>query len=232
MRIDTTGARAPDWTFDQALRPVSHILRHGIEPPWRAPSEEERGTLLRLITPVDGRFAMSADSHVAFCMLPWYEEAPLVRVVDPAWGDASIYYLVVNERLHRLNGTSPPIHEANLRAPLRLTAETVLDYLSFFCFFVRGEEGPFFLLERADHPILTFEPDEETEQMLHTLARAPTYQGQDQNGHFLCSGIVFYGNALFEASFAVQPSGMVEMLDDDPVEINLPVRFTATLGAY
>jgi len=97
---------------------------------------------------------------------------------------------------------------------------------------VRGEDGPFFLLERADHPILTFEPDEETAQILDRLARAPTYQGQNQNDQFLCSGVVFYGNALFEASFAVQPSGMVEMLDDDPVEINLPVRFTATLGAY
>jgi len=232
LRIDTTGARAPDWTFDQALRPVSHILRHGIEPPWRALTDSEHAALLRLIDPVDGRYATSAQSHAAFCMLPWYEDAPLVRVVDPAWGDASIYFLVVNEHLYRLNGTSPAIHEVNEIAPLQLTPEHVLEYLRFFCFFVRGEEGPFFLLERADHPILTSQPDEETEQLLFRLASPATCQGQDVDGNFLCSAIVFYGNALFEAHFSVHNAGMVEMLDDDPIETGLTVRFTATLGAY
>lgn len=230
--IDTSGAPAPhDWTFDQALRPVSHILRHGIEPPWSAPTEIERGNLLRHITPVDRRLPASARSHVAFCMLPWYANVPLVRVVDPAWGDASIYFLQVNNRLVRLRGGSIPIHEVNTSAPLRLTAENVLEYLKFFCFFVRGDEGPFYLLERGDHPILTFEIDEATQDTFDALAQPPRYEGQNENDDFLCSAVVFYGAAIFEASFAVQPSGMVEMLDDDPVEINLPVRFSARLGA-
>lgn len=230
--IDTSGAPAPhDWTFDQALRPVSHILRHGIEPPWRAPTEIERGDLLRRITPVDGRFHASARSHVAYCILPWYAEAPLVRIVDPAWGDASIYYLIVEGNLVRLDGVSPPVHEANLRAPVQLTPENVLEYLKFFCFFVRSDEGPFYLLERPDHPILTFEPDEETEQMFGVLARAPSCRGPNELGEFPCSAVVFYGAALFEASFLVHPSGMVEMTDDEPIAVHLPVRFNATLGA-
>lgn len=229
--IDTSGAPAPhDWTFDQALRPVSHILRHGIEPPWRAPTEIERGNLLRHITPVDGRLPASARSHVAFSMLPWYQDVALVRVVDAAWGDTSIYFLQVNNRLNRLRGGSIPIHDVNLSAPLRLNAENVLEYLKFFCFFVRGDEGPFYMLERGDHPILTFEIDEATQDTFDALARPPRCDGVNAVGEYLCSGIVFYGAAIFEASFAVQPSGMVEMLDDDPVEINLPVRFSARLG--
>lgn len=230
MSLNTAGARTPDWTLDQALRPVSHILRHGIEPPWRAPSEAERGNLLRLISPVDRRLVASARTHVAFCMLPWYENAALLRVVDAAWGDASIYFLVVNNNLYRLDGASIPIHDANARAPLQLTPENVLEYLKFFCFFVRGEEGPFYLLERADHPILTFAIDEETDDTLHALARPLACDSQNERGDFVCSGIVFYGAAIFEATFAVQQTGMVEMLDDDPVEVNLPVRFSATLG--
>lgn len=230
--IDASGAPAPDrWTLDQALRPVSHILRHGIEPPWSAPTEIERGNILRHITPIDGRLPASARSHVAFCLLPWYPDAALVRVVDPAWGDASIYFLQVDNRLLRLDGASISVHEANIRAPLRLTRETVLEYLKFFCFFVRGADGPFYLLERGDHPILTFEIDEETQDKFDTLARPPRCDGQNESGDFLCSGIVFYDAAISRASFAVQQSGMVEMLDDDPIETNLPVRFSATLGA-
>jgi len=33
---------------------------------------------------------------------------------------------------------------------------------------------------------------------------------------------VYYSNALFEAQYLIQPSGMVEMLDDEPVAADLP----------
>lgn len=232
MRFDTAGAHAPDWSFDQALRPVSHILRHGIEPPWRAPTEEERGTLLRMITPVDTRFHASARTHVAFTMLPWYADGPLVRLVDPAWGDVSVHYLAINGDLFRLEGTSMPIHDANLRAPVQLTPANVLEYLKFFCYFVRGADGPFFLLERIDHPILTFEMDETTQLEFEAAARPARYEGLSESGNHLCSGVVFYGSGFFEARFEVQPTGMVEMLDDAPLAAALPVSIRHWLGGF
>ena len=42
--------------------------------------------------------------------------------------------------------------------------------------------------------------------------------------HYLCDAVVFYSNALFIANFAVQPTGMIEMLDDEPIAADLPVR--------
>ncbi|MGJ8670866.1 MAG: hypothetical protein ACSHXK_15375 [Oceanococcus sp.] len=36
--------------------------------------------------------------------------------------------------------------------------------------------------------------------------------------------IVLYSNALFFSTFEVQPSGMVEMLNDDPISADLPIR--------
>jgi hypothetical protein len=45
-----------------------------------------------------------------------------------------------------------------------------------------------------------------------------------ENGHYLCEAVVFYSNALFIANFAVQPSGMIEMIDDQPIAGDLPVR--------
>jgi hypothetical protein len=46
----------------------------------------------------------------------------------------------------------------------------------------------------------------------------------NEQGHFLCNAVVFYSNALFTADFAKQPSGMIEMLDDEPIVADLPVR--------
>lgn len=231
MRFNTQGAHAPDWTFDQALRPVSHILRHGIEPPWRAPTDAERAELLGQIGAIDGPYHVSANTRVAFTMPPWYADTPLVRLVDPAWGDASIYYLVVNERLYRLNGTSVSLHEANLRAPVRITYENALEYLKAFCFFVRGDEGPFFVLERPDHPILTFEMDAPTAATFAATARQASCAENDEDD-FICEAAIFYGAALFEATFVVYRTGMVEMTDDEPLAAALPVRFVARLGLY
>jgi hypothetical protein len=33
----------------------------------------------------------------------------------------------------------------------------------------------------------------------------------------MCDAVVYYANAMFIANFAVQPGGMIEMLDDEPL---------------
>ena len=38
------------------------------------------------------------------------------------------------------------------------------------------------------------------------------------------NAVVFYSNALFYADFAVQPTGMIEMLDDEPISADLPTK--------
>ena len=159
-------------------------------------------------------------------MLPFYESVALIRVKDPNWINKkiTIYYLTDQGNLFRLNGTSPPIHEVNAKAPIKVTEENVLDYLRFFCFFVRGEEGPFYIAESMDDPCLPSDMDESTTDMLENVVRTCSIEGINDKGHFLCEAVVFYSNALFVAKFAVQPSGMIEMLEDEPIAADLPVR--------
>jgi hypothetical protein len=47
----------------------------------------------------------------------------LIRVRDPSWANQklNIYYLTDQGNLFRLNGTSPPIHEVNAKAPIKIT---------------------------------------------------------------------------------------------------------------
>ena len=42
--------------------------------------------------------------------------------------------------------------------------------------------------------------------------------------HLHGSAMVLYGNALFSARFSMTENGMIEMIDDEPVAADLPVK--------
>ncbi|MGQ0526621.1 MAG: hypothetical protein ACT4OY_01090 [Alphaproteobacteria bacterium] len=194
---------------------------------WNIVQGDELGGFLEQINPIDDKYQVSPETtQVHWRMLPFYETVALVRVRDPNWVNRklNIYYLTDQGNLFRLNGTSPPIHEVNAKAPIRITEENVLDYLRFFCFFVRGEEGPFYVAENMDDPNMPRDMDDTTRSVIEGTVRAPTFEGLNEQGHYLCEAVVFYSNALFIANFAIQPTGMIEMLEDEPIAADLPVR--------
>lgn len=199
---------------------------------WNAVTGDELAGFLEQVGPIYGKHKVAADSTtVAWRPLPFYERVVLVRVKDPNWlpKKLTIYYLTVDGELYALNGTSPPIHEVNARAPVKITEENVLDYLRFFCFFVRGEEGPFLIAEDMSNPDMPQDMDEKTRSVVAGTIRPASYEGRNEQGFLLCDGVVFYSNALFIANFAVQPSGMIEMLDDEPIAADLPVKVEAPI---
>jgi hypothetical protein len=161
--------------------------------------------------------------------LPWYDNVVLLRAFDPGWSGKglALHYLIFDQKLFRLNGTSPGIHEVNARAPIRLTEANVADYLRFFCLFVHGQEGPFYILENVGDPLL---PDDGSLAPYVKHITPLVYEGADEEGRFLFNGLVMYSNALFVTNFAVQPTGLIEMLDDEPVASDLPFRIPFALS--
>jgi hypothetical protein len=200
---------------------------------WNPVTGEELKGFLDQVNPIDGKYKVAPEStQVSWRSLPFYNGVVLVRVKDPNWTPRNlyIYFLTSQGNLYRLNGTSPPIHEVNAMAPVKLTEENILDYLKFFCFFVRGEEGPFLIAEDMSNPYIPADMDEKTRTVFTGTLRPATYEGKNEQGYYLCDGIVFYSNALFIANFAVQPTGMIEMLDDDPVAVDLPIKVDAPIA--
>ena len=194
---------------------------------WNPVQGDELAGFLDQINPIDGKYKVSADTtQVDWRMLPFYDSVALIRVKDPNWLNKNlyIYYLTDQGNLFRLNGTSPPIHEVNAKAPVKITEQNVLDYLRFFCFFVRGEEGPFYISESMDDSNIPKNMDDTTRSVVEGTIRPASFEGMNEQGHYLCDAVVFYSNALFIANFAIQPSGMIEMLDDEPIAADLPVR--------
>ena len=198
---------------------------------WNPVQGEELTGFLEQINPIDGKYRVAAEStQVHWRMLPFYESIALIRVHDPNWVNKklNIYYLTDQGNLFRLNGTSPPIHEVNAKAPVKVNEENVLEYLRFFCYFVRGEEGPFYIAESMEDPNMPTEMDDTTRSVIEGTIRDASFEGMNEQSHFLCDAVVFYSNALFIANFAVQPTGMIEMLDDEPIAADLPVKVDST----
>ena len=198
---------------------------------WNAVTGAEQKGFLDKVGTIDNRHQTSPDgTAIHWRTLPFYKQVALVRLRDAQWDtpNLNIYYLTYKGELTRLDGTSPPIHQMNAEAPIKLNEDNILDYLRFFCFFVRGEEGPFLVSETMDTYGLP-DMDETTSKAVEGVLRPATFEGKNDEGHYMCDAIVFYSNALFLANFAIQQSGMIEMLEDDPlvqdlsVKVNVPV---------
>ncbi|MAQ70748.1 MAG: hypothetical protein CL565_00995 [Alphaproteobacteria bacterium] len=193
---------------------------------WNAVTGEELEGFLSQVNPIDQKLTVSpSTATVEWRQLPWYDSVAMIRVRDESWTQNSltIYYLTDAGTLYRLNGTSPPIHDINAKAPIKITDDNVLEYLRFFCFFVRGEEGPFLIAEDLNNPNMP-PMDEKMKTVIGGAIRPASFEGKNEQGHWLCDAVVFYSNALFIANFAVHPTGMIEMLDDEPIAADLTVR--------
>lgn len=161
--------------------------------------------------------------------LPFYSDVDLLVLKNDRWINprARLCFLDHDGSLSWLDGRSPPIHLVNEKADLRITEANVLNYLSFFCFFVRGERGPFLIVDRLENPFI---PDAADARTLENLFRPPKVQGQDHNGDWRVSALVYYADAVFFADFLVQLNGMVEMMEDWPVTADLGQEVDAPLS--
>ena len=143
-------------------------------------------------------------------LLPWYTNIRLVRVQSDERNpySFSIYYLVdEHERFYWLNGTSPPIHDVNNNYPLTLTSKNVLEYTWFFCFFIRGEDGPFLLAESPEDAFIPKSVDATTNALLEKHLKPSTITSRNADESFRVNATIFYSNAIFNVDLLVRPSG-------------------------
>ncbi len=169
--------------------------------------------------------------------LPFYDNIQLIRLTSIHWASKlNICYLFDdNDNLYRLNGTSFPIHEVNEKAPINITEDNVLHYLTFFCSFVHGEDGPFYVLHDMEDEILPsgFEgmhsEDDEDSLRPQQLFREPRLFGKNEEGHWRVSSLIYYSSALFHADFLIQPNGMIEMEGEEPLIADLPNKIRLPL---
>lgn len=195
---------------------------------WQAVTGAQMEPFLKLINPVQGKHTASKDSAtVGWAQLPFYNTIALVKVDDTAWPAKTgpFWFLAKQGRMFLLDGSSAPIHDANEADPIKVTEKNALDYLRFFCYFVHGDEGPFLIVEDINHAAIDQSKlDDSTRKVIEGALRPAAFEGKTDEGNFETSAMVLYGNALFSARFSMSENGMIEMIDDEPIAADLPVK--------
>ncbi|MGB0371622.1 MAG: hypothetical protein ACPGN3_09735 [Opitutales bacterium] len=175
---------------------------------------EETDAFARRVGWIDDAVPISADTTIVERMpLTWWDDVDLIIARDLTWSNGLVAGAwMLDEHLHRLDGTSPPIHAMNAKNPPQLTPTSVLSYLGFFCAFVHGDEGPFAIVETS----MDLAVHGAKKEIVDEFARPSKFLQADENGYH-CEALVFYERSLFLANFLVKSNGMAEMLNDEPL---------------
>jgi len=194
---------------------------------WQQVTGADVEPFIKAVSPIKGKYEVKADTaKVEWRMLSFYPSIAMVRVNDSSWGSdvGPFWFLAKQGRMFHLDGTSLPIHEANDAGPIQISEQNVLDYLNFFCTFVHGDEGPFLIIENMNDPVLPPDMDDSVRKVIEDAINPASYDGMTEKGEFQASANVLYGDALFFARFVIYPDGMIEMVDDEPIAADLPVK--------
>jgi hypothetical protein len=164
--------------------------------------------------------------------LPFYDRRRLVELrFEGPDGTSWAYGLDDDDVVSVLDGSSEPIHDANESEELWLTDGTVLDYVRFFLFFLRADEGPFVLLESPSE--LDLDPDANPDEGRPEVERGqlliglrgsvappvmvPQSSDSAQPGAFEVACTVAYGDLVFGSVLEVTRDGQIDMKDDNPI---------------
>ena len=234
---------AGGWTGDAAT--LRRQLDWNTEPTYLASwrtligGEFDRAAaLFTQIAALRGAAGPSAIRRIREAALPFYDGGRLLEAefVLPSGDLYTAPLLAIRDKVYDLNGTSPPIHQANAEAPLKLSdAASAAAYLRFFCGYLASgfsgaDQNAFTIIDRVD--LLPWEPHAAEDQRIavsRALRPVVVWPDATRPGAWRATATVQVGNAVYHSSFELAKDGMVEMLNDQKAlgDLSLqPPRFT------
>jgi hypothetical protein len=167
--------------------------------------------------------------------LPCYKDALLAEFAG--YADHSrpglINVILLDDGMVLLNGSSTAFHELNMTMrPQLQTAAGRLDYLLMFMNWVHGEDGRFQPVGTPEDLMARLDPEAGFTIPDGMLAPMEEEEAPEDatDGTVRFAGTVLYGNSLFVTAMHVYPNGMVEMIDDEPLMTDIPVRPEQLIG--
>lgn len=219
--------------FEQLLEEYTEkpktTLQHLLPGDWKTLDCTQAEQLLRLLAAEDengARTLAREDLRVVSV-----EQRPLVFSewlffqIHIAEGDryGALDLMASKESVRILNGKSAIIHAMIQEDQIKLAnPESQSEYTRFFCSILRGETGRFQILDQLEE----LQPFATDGILVETAIHPWRHDRDDEQGQPIYTGTVLYGNAIFQATLRLQdnPLGYVEMMDDDPIATNLPIR--------
>ncbi len=186
--------------------------------PWAqwelCPPDVANAALKRITDEVPMFFADTTLKGARWTALSFYNIYRLIEVTIGHNATVERAFLMDgNGKTWWLPGVTGPLHFVNDEEELQLAEEQAADYLRFFCYFLRADEGAFALLESPDE-LTALAPDDPRLQQAREGCKPLVVKETEENGRFLLDAAIAYGKTRAAAVFGVTPTGEVEMVDD------------------
>lgn len=217
------------WKDDHLLvhRRLGWVTRSIYPGPWRtlvAPDFERAAAVIASAWGI----AEADIERIRACPLIFYDGGHLFEAeyADSERGTRAVALIAVGDDIHRLDGSSDPIHACNDATPITLrTADAVAAYLRFFGSYVIGDEGSFQPVEEVeDLPWRATARPETRLEVARLLRPLAVWPYPDIPGRWRATATIRYGDGLFHATLAIDSTGLVEMEEDEPMAGGLPLN--------
>ncbi len=131
-------------------------------------------------------------------------------IVDCLWNPST-------EKVVIVGGKNSPIHQINNEGELKLeTPIQVKDYLRFFCECVWGEDGPFHIYE-IPHDSDRDEIKKHSKS-IEIINENAFNEPKEKHDYWKLKAPVIYSNHVFLATFLVKKNGLIDMIDEEPLQ--------------
>lgn len=164
--------------------------------------------------------------------LPFYSAASLVEVElqrDKGVPMTTSYVVQKEKPPVRLNGKATLVHELNEIQALDLSNTWQAGrYLRFFMLAMQADHGRFRVVEQASDLMWHIDADRRRHQSVERRLE-PLEMSRGSDGTWTATGTLHYANALYHTKLTVARDGKVDMMNDRPFAVDLPL-VTETYG--
>ncbi|MCD8563090.1 MAG: hypothetical protein LRY54_03380 [Alphaproteobacteria bacterium] len=158
--------------------------------------------------------------------LPFYKGYQFLDISDYAQVPAVRVFALYNSKKNDvkiLNWTNGPLYALNKEAPIKLSAETVTDYVRFFLTYVRGKHGRFIPVENVDDIAWREDPPPAARRAISKMITPITLEKQEEDGSYKLKACMVFRDSLFRADIAVAPDGHTTITNEELLIEDMPV---------
>jgi len=188
---------------------------------WRHLPDAERRELIARVPPlIDGPPPDAEFTLVRKRDLSFYPDHQLCEFSDPTVmpPGGRRYAVIGADRTVMVDWTNGPVYKLNAEVPIRLSGNSVRDYVRFFFRYIRGRHGFFHLIERLDDIPFAEEPNEgKCMVLVHCLH--PLILTETTDGSYRLHASILFKDRLFSSRVSVAVDGVVSM-DNEEVMVD------------
>ncbi len=122
-----------------------------------------------------------------------------------------------------INWTNEIIYSINEKAPVKLTATNIGEYIRFFFNYVRGRHGRFVVIEDIEEIHWKVEPPAQGRKAIQDILQPIKLLEEDGEGNFTIEVFMLFKDSLFKAKAYITADGMVSLSDEELKIEGMPI---------